>query len=105
RVMVDDLVPWLVEYRREVCLGERHSHRVADALAEGTRRRLYARSVAVFGVSGSAAPPLTKLLEVFEAQVIAAQIQTRVHQPRRVTAREDEAIAVRPIWVGRIMTH
>src|SRR5438105_14391544 len=40
RVMVDDLVPWLVEYRREVCLGERHSHRVADPLARGTRRRL-----------------------------------------------------------------
>src|SRR5438477_11615896 len=104
-VMVDDLVPWLVEYRREVCLGERHPHRVADALAEGTRRRLYPWSVAVFGVTGSTTSPLTKLLEVFEAEVIAAQIQTRVQQHRRVTAREDEAIAIRPIWVGGIMTH
>ncbi len=104
RMMIDDRVARPVEQRRELRLGDRHPHRVADALAERSRRRLDPRREAELGMARRAAAPLPELLDFIQRQVIPGEIEHRVEQHAGVAARQHEAVTVGPVGMGGIET-
>jgi hypothetical protein len=104
-VVVDQLVPGPVVARGEHPLGERQADAVGDPLAEWAGCRLDARGMAVLGVAGARRAELAEALDVVELEAIAAEIEHRVEQHRRVPAGEHEAVAVRPLGVGRVVAH
>jgi hypothetical protein len=102
-VVVDDLVAVTVVLRGQHLLGERHADRVADALTERAGGGLDAGGVAVLGVARGLRVPLAEGLQVVDRDVVAGQVQQRVDQHRTVAVGEHEAVAVRPIRVGRVV--
>ncbi len=100
RAVVDHVRP---EARPQVALRQRHAHRVAEALTEGTGRDLDPRCVTVLGMAGRAAAPLPELLEVAQRQRVPGEVQHRVEEDRRVAGGQDEAVSVRPGRVGRVV--
>jgi hypothetical protein len=86
-------------------LAQRHADRRAQALTERARRRLDAWRVLALGVAGGGRADLAELLDLVERQRIPGQVQHRVEEHRRVPRREDEAVAGRPVRVGRVVTH
>ena len=47
--------------------------------------------------------PLAEALQLLEREVVAGQVEDGVLEHRRVAGREDEAVAVRPARVGRVV--
>ena len=99
--VVDDRVPGAVELGGQAPLGDGHADRVRDALAERTGRRLDAGRQAVLRMAGRPRAPLPERLEVVEREVVAGQVEQRVQEHRGVAGRQDEAVAIRPVRVGR----
>ena len=48
--------------------------------------------------------PLPEVLDVFQREIVSAEIEQRVEQHRRVAAGQHESIAVGPLGVSRIVT-
>ena len=46
---------------------------------------------------------LAEVFQVFNAQVVAGQVQQAVQQHRRVAVGEDEAVAIVEFWVGGVV--
>ena len=101
--VVNDLVAIAVEFSGEQFFVNRHTHGVGDTLAERAGGGFNASGVAIFRVSRGAAVQLTELFEVFDAQVVAAQMEQRIEQHRAVTVGEYEAVSVWPGRVGRVV--
>ena len=53
-----------IEFFRELFLGQRHTHGVSKPLTKWTSCRLYARTLAVFWVSGSLGVQFAEVLDV-----------------------------------------
>jgi hypothetical protein len=69
-------------------LGERKTHRIRDALAERTGRRLNTVGVLVLGVAGSLAVDLAEPLQLVHGHILeAGQIKQAVEQHRGVAVR------------------
>ena len=93
----------IAEFGIEVAFGNGEAHRVGDALAQRPGRRLDAGGVAELGVAGGLRTHLAEVPDVIQRHVgIAGQVQQRIQQHRAVASREDEAVAVRPVRVGRV---
>ena len=106
----EDVGPMLAqivaEFGVQDALGEREAHRVRDALAERAGRRLDAVGVLVFGVAGGLAVDLAKPLQLIQRHILdAGQVQQAVEQHRAVAVRQQEAVAVEPVRIGRIELH
>jgi hypothetical protein len=101
RPVVDDVVAVAVELGRQARLGDRHSDRVREALAEGTGGRLDAGRQPVLRMAGRPGSPLAEALEVLHRHVVAGQVEERVEQHRRVAGAQHEAVAVGPVGVAR----
>ena len=89
-------------------LGERHADAVREARAERAGRDLDAgRDVdaVALGVARGQRAPLAKLLELLHREVVARQVQDRVEQHRAVAGAEDEAVAIGPRRIGRVVAH
>ena len=102
---VDDLVMRPVVAVGEEALRDRHPDAVREALAERPGRRLDAGGVAPLGVAGRPRAPLPELLQVVEREVVAREMERRVLEDARVTGGEDEAVAARPVRIGRVVAH
>ena len=102
-VVVDDAVAFAVELRRQDLLGDGEAHGIGQALAERAGGGLDARGVAVLRVTRGAAAHLAELLEVFDAQVIAGQVQQRIDQHRAMAVGQHEAVAVGELGVARVV--
>ncbi len=102
-VVIDDLVAGAVEVGGQQLFGQRHAHRVGDALAERAGGGLDAGRVAVFGVAGGLAVQLAETLQFLDRQVVAGEVQQRVDQHRAVAVGQHEAVAVGPLGVRRIV--
>ena len=85
--------------------GHGHADRVADALAERTGRGLDAGGVAVLRVARGLAAPGAQRLEVVELETPAAQEELEVEGQAGVSAGQHEAVAARPVGVGRVVPH
>ena len=105
-----------VETRSQIFAGDRHSNRIADALAQWSSCSLDACCVAVLGVAGARAVKLTKPLQIFQRETWLVeyfavfidrfhtrQVDQRIEQHGCVTAREHEAVSIWPLWVGWIV--
>ena len=95
----------VTETAAQVALGERHADRVRETLSERTGRHFDAGGVADLGVTRRGRFPLAELLQVVEFEPVAGQEQQRVLQDRGVPVGQDEAIAVGPVRVARIVAH
>ena len=101
--MIDHRVPRPVEVLGQEPLGQGHPDRIADPLAEGTGGRFDAGSVPPLRVARCLRAPLPEIPDVVEAQRIPGQMEQAVEEHRRVAAGEDEAVAVGPVGVLRIV--
>ncbi|MNL27300.1 hypothetical protein D3C87_1488830 [compost metagenome] len=102
-VMVDDVVAGAVEFLAQQALGQRHAHRVGDALAQRAGGGFHARRDAVLGVAGGLAVQLAEVAQFLDRQVVAGQVQQRVDQHRTVAVGQHEAVAVGPVRVRGVM--
>ena len=101
--VVDDLVIGFVEFFGEQLLGQRHADRVREALAERTGGGFDARRDAELRVTGCLRMELTKTFQLLHRQVVAGEVQQRVLQHRAVAVRQDEAVAVDPQRIDRVV--
>ena len=92
-----------VELGGEQPLGERHAHRVGDALAERAGGGLDPGRAAVFRVAGRLRVELAEALQLRQRQVVAGQVQHRVEQHRAVAVGQHEAVAVGPGRIGGVV--
>ena len=116
-MVVEDREVRFVVARGEVFLRHRHADGIAAALPERTGGGFDAGGQAIFRMARRLAVELAELLEVVERERRAAailvlvdrpdadQMDQAVEQHRGVADREDEAIAVRPVRVVRIVVH
>ncbi len=89
----------------EEALGDGHADGVREALAERTGRGLDADGVAGLGMTRRERTERAKRLQVFELEAVPAQVQHRVLEDRRVAVGQNEAVAVRPVRVGRVVAY
>ncbi|MPM56612.1 hypothetical protein SDC9_103421 [bioreactor metagenome] len=102
-MVVDDGVAFAVELLGQQLFSQRKAHRVGDALAQRAGGGFHAGGDAVLGVTSGFAVQLAEVLQLFDGQVVAAQVQHRIQQHRCVTVGEHEAVAVSPVRVGRVV--
>ena len=102
-VVVDDVVAVAIELRSQQRFAERHADRIGNALAQWPGRGLHPRRDADLRVARRARMQLTELLEFFDGQVVAGEMQQGIDQHRAMTVRQDEAVAVGPGGVRRIV--
>ena len=102
-MMPDHLVLRTVERRRQEGLGDGHAHAVGEALPKRTGGDFDAGSVTTLGVPGRPAAPLAEVLDVVQGEIVARHVQQRVEQHGAVARAQDEAVAIGPVRVGRIV--
>ena len=86
-------------------LGDGHADAFAKPWPSGPGRDLDAHRVPGLGVARRQRVERTERLEVVEIEAVAAQVEHRVLQDRRVAVGQDEAVAVGPRRVGRVVLH
>ncbi len=101
--VVDDLVAGLVEFVGQQFLSHRHTDGVGDALAQRAGGRFDADGVTVFRVARGLGVHLAEALQLFDRQVIAGQVQQRVHQHGAVAVGLHEAVTVGPLRIDRVV--
>src|SRR5205085_12005559 len=94
----------LVELRGEVRRAHAEADAVGEALSERPRGYLDAGRQNVFGVARSLRSPLPEVLQLFERQIVARQVQERVEKHRAVARRQEEAVAPLPFRILRVVT-
>ena len=102
-VVVNNFVVGLVEFGCQQLFRHCHADGVGDALTEWAGSGFNARRVAVFRVTRRFRMQLAEALEFVHRQVVAGQMQQRVQQHRAVTVRQDKAVTVKPLGVGRVV--
>ena len=103
-MVIDDVVALLVEAAGQRLFGNRHADGIGDALAERTGGGLDARGIAVFRVTRGLGVQLAEVFQLFDRQVVAGQMQQRIDQHRAVAVGEHEAVAIRPLRIGRVVS-
>ena len=79
-VVVDDGMPWAVEFIGQQFFRQGHAHRIGDALAQRPRGGFHAGGDTHFRVAGGLAVQLAEILQLLHGQVIARQVQQGVNQ-------------------------
>ena len=103
-VVIDDVQTVFIKFGGKDFFRQCHTHSVGNALSQRAGGGFHAVGVAVFGVAGGFAVQLAEVFQVFNAQVVAGQVQQAVQQHGRVAVGEDEAVAVVEFGVGRVVT-
>ena len=101
--MVNNLESGTVEVSLEDLLGKGHADRVGDALPERAGGSLDAVSVAVLRVSRGLGVELAEVLQILHAHVVAGEMEKGVEEHGAVAVRKDEAVAVIPLGLLRIV--
>ena len=102
-MVVENLVARRVETRGRHLAGHRHADRVANALPERAGGGLDSGGLAEFGVARGLAVQDAEILHLLERQLVAAQVQPAVEEHRTVARGEDEAVAIQPARLIRIV--
>ena len=101
-VMVDHLG---AQCCAQMFFGDGHAHGVRKSLTERPRCHLNSGGVTDFRVARGGRAQLSECPQIVEFQSVPVQPEKRVLQDRRMSRRQDEAVAVRPTWVGRVVAH
>ena len=104
-IVIEEVVTFFVELGGQVLLGNGHAHAVAEALAQGTGGHFDTEVQIELGVTGGLRAPLTELLEIVEAEVVAAEVEHAVDEHAAVARGQDETIAIEPAGIGGVMLH
>ena len=100
-LVIDKIIP---EARVQMPLRDRHADGCRDALAKRPRRRLDARRHEIFWMARRLCAQLAEIADVIAADtVIAGEMQQRIDEHGAMPRRQHEPVAVRPVWIGRIM--
>ncbi len=102
-VVVDDVVTWAVELRRQGAFGDGEADGVGDTLAQRAGGGLNARGVAVLRVARGFGMELTEVFQLAHRQVVAGEVQEAVNQHGAVAVGEHETVAVSPVRVSRVV--
>jgi len=102
--MVDQVETGAVVARGQVRFGNRFADRIGKSLSQRAGAHLDPRGQPVLGMTGRDAAPLPKLLDLFQRQIVARQVQQTIQQHRAVSGREHEAVAIEPLRMGRVVT-
>src|SRR5215204_514294 len=92
-----------VEVIGEEALCDSHSDSIAEALTEWSCCRLHAGRVPALRVARCLGAPLTESLDLVQRQIISGQVKHGVQQHRGMTTGQNEAVAIRPVWIPRVM--
>ena len=103
--MIDDGHVRLVVDGSKVLLRNGHADGHRETLAQRTGGDFDAGREAVLRVTRSLGMPLAKVLQVVQRDVVAGKVQRAVLQHGRMAVGEDEAVAVGPRGVCRIVLH
>ena len=103
--MIDDGEIRLVEDGGEVRFSNRHADRHAHACAQRPCRGFHALRMTVLGMAGRQGSVLAEILEVVERQPVAEEVQQGIEHGGAVPGGEDEAVAVRPVWILAVVLH
>ena len=88
----------------EDALGEGDADGVGESLSEGAGGGFNAGGVRVFGMSGRERAETAEVSEFRDRHLrILAEVEKRVEQHGAVSGREDEAVAVGPVGVARVV--
>jgi hypothetical protein len=101
--VVDDGEAVAVEAVGQHLLGQRHAHRVGEALAQRPGGGFHTRRFTGLRMPGGLRVQLAEALQLFDRQRVAGEVQQGVLQHRTVTVGEHEAVAVGPLRVGRVV--
>ena len=108
-VTTDDVGVVIEQLRSEpgpqVVFGDRHAHRVRETLTEWPGRHLDAGHLTALGMSGGARSPLSEVLDLGLLEPVTGEMEHRVEEDGDVSARQDEAVAVRPLGGRRVVAH
>ena len=96
-VVVDDAVVGAVELGGQEFFGQRHAHRIGDALAQRAGGGFHAGGDAHFGVTGGFAVQLAEIFQLAHRQVVAGEVQQGVNQHGAVAVGQHKAVAVGPM--------
>src|SRR5579871_1389483 len=77
-IVIDDLVSRPVVPRGKPSLGDRKAHAVAESLPKRPRGNLHAWRQAALRVTGGFAPPLSKMFDLVQRQVVPGEVQQTV---------------------------
>ena len=101
RAMIDQIV---AVDRIEVAFGNGHADRHRQPLTKRPGGRLDSRQLEILRMPGTRAVQLPKLADVVHCRAcITGEMKRGVDQHRPVPRRQDKAVAVRPVRVGRII--
>jgi hypothetical protein len=101
--VVDDRMTGPIKAGGEQLLGQRHAHRVGQALAERPGGGFHAGRDADLGMARCLAEQLAKVAQLLDGQVIAGEVKQRVEQHRAVAVAQHETVAVDPRRVERVV--
>lgn len=104
-VVVDQLEARLVEDSGGVCLCDRKTHSVCEALAKRTGGDFNAGCIVGLWMTGSLAVHLTERLEIVDAEVVAKQVQQGILEHAAVAVGKHETVAVEPLGVLGVEGH
>ncbi|CAI1167777.1 Uncharacterised protein [Serratia liquefaciens] len=102
-VVVDHVMARAVELRGQGAFGNGEADGVGDALAQWAGGGFHAWGVAVFRVARGFGVQLAEVFQLAHRQVVAGEVQQAVNQHGAMAVREDEAVTVSPVRVGRVV--
>ena len=85
RVMINNGVARAIELSAQGFFRDRHAHSICQTLAQGPRSCLNAGGITVLRMTGRLTVQLPELLDVFNRQLIPAQVQKRINEHRPMT--------------------
>ena len=96
-------VPGPVEARGQPRFRDGHADAVAETLAQRAGGDFHAGGVPALGMARRFAAQLAEALQLIERQIVAGQMQQAVQQHGAVAGGEDEAVAIEPVRILRIV--
>ena len=104
-VVVNDVVGVAIELLGQEFFGQRHAHRIGQALTQGACGGLYSRGQVHLWVSRCQAVQFAKLLDLRHWQIVTRQVQQGVEQHGGVAVGEHETVAVDPLRIKGVVLH
>ena len=101
--VIDQRVARAIELVRQQLFGQRHAHRIGQALAQRAGGRFHAGRDADLGVARRLAVQLPEVAQLAHRQVVAGEVQQCVQQHRGMAVGQHEAVPSRPLRVGRVV--
>ena len=102
-VVINDLKAGPIEFGSQQMLRQRHTHRVGDALTQWTGGGFNARCDVDFRMTRRQRMQLPKVANLVHRQRITRQMQQGIQQHGTMTIGDNEAIAVHPFGIRRIV--